>query len=134
MTPCIVTPGRARATLAVAVLAIVGCGEDDSAATGPTPVPEAALTVEAHDIGFDSSGYRLAPGEQRVAYVQEGDTRHTLVVETANGAALDGFELEVDDAAPSDVGTVDLEAGRYTLFCDVAGHREAGMEADLVVE
>jgi uncharacterized cupredoxin-like copper-binding protein len=54
-------------------------------------------------------------------------------VETADGAAVAGFELEVD-GSPSDVGTIDLEAGRYTLYCDVAGHREAGMQADLVVE
>jgi plastocyanin len=134
VTPPIVTPGRARVVLAVAALAIVGCGEDDDAeANGSTPALEADLTVEAHDIDFDSDEYRLAPGEQRVAYLQEGDTRHTLVVETADGAAVDGFELEVDDSS-SDVGTIDLEAGRYTLYCDVTGHREAGMQADLVVE
>jgi plastocyanin len=134
VTPPIVTPGRARVVLAVAVLAIAGCGEDDGpGASGSTPAQEADLTVEAHDIDFDSDEYRLAPGEQRVAYLQEGDTRHTLVVETADGAAVDGFELEVDHSS-SDVGTVDLEAGRYTFYCDVTGHREAGMEADLVVE
>jgi plastocyanin len=120
--------------LAVAALAIAGCGEDDDTEpNGSTPAPEADLTVEAHDNDFDSDEYRLAPGEQQVSYLQEGDTRHTLVVETADGAAVDGFELEVD-GSPSDVGTIDLEAGRYTLYCDVAGHREAGMQADLVVE
>ena len=134
MTPPIVTPGRASVLLAVAALAIVGCGEDDgTGASGSTPAAEADLTVEAHDIDFDSDEYKLTPREQRVAYVQEGDTRHTLLVETADGATVDGFELEVDDSS-SDVGTVDLEAGRYTFYCDVTGHREAGMEADLVVE
>jgi plastocyanin len=134
VTPPIVTPGRARVALAVAALAIAGCGEDDDTeANRSTPALEADLTVEAHDNDFDRDEYRLAPGEQRVAYLQEGDTRHTLVVETADGAAVDGFELEVDGSS-SDVGSVDLEAGRYTLFCDVAGHRDAGMEADLVVE
>jgi plastocyanin len=133
VTPPIVTPGRARAVLAVAMLAIVGCGEDDDdEAYVSTPAAEADLTVEAHDIDFDSTEYRLAPGEQRVAYHQEGDTRHTLA-ETADGAAVDGFDLEVDDSS-SDVGSVDLEAGRYTFYCDVMGQREAGMEADLVVE
>ena len=135
MIPRIVTPGRARAAiaLAVAVLAIVGCGDGDVAeGSGSSPAPEADLTVEAHDIGFDRDDYRLAPGEQRVAYLQKGDTRHTLVVETADGATVDGFELAVDGSS-SDVGTVDLEAGHYTIYCDVAGHRDAGMEADLVV-
>jgi uncharacterized cupredoxin-like copper-binding protein len=120
---------RIVVVLAVAGLAIVGCGEDDEPeTTGPTPAPQADLTVEAHDIDFDRDEYRLAPGEQRIAYVQEGETRHTLLVED-----IDGFELEVDGSS-SDVGTVDLEAGRYTFYCDVPGHRDAGMEADLVVE
>jgi plastocyanin len=135
MIPLAVTPGRARIVLAVAVLAIAGCGDgaDGAGAGGSTPAPEPDLTVEAHDIDFDSDVYELTSGEQRVAYRQEGETRHTLLVETADGTAIDGFELEVDGSS-SDVGTVDLEAGRYTLYCDVAGHRAAGMEADLVVE
>jgi plastocyanin len=135
VTPPIVTPGRARWVLAVAVLAIAACGEDDDGATasGSTPPPPADLTVEAHDDDLDRDEYRLAPGEQRVAYLQAGEIRHTLLVETADGAAVDGFELEVDGSS-SDAGTVDLEAGRYKLYCDVPGHREAGMEADLVVE
>jgi plastocyanin len=134
VTPPIVTPGRVGVVLAFAVLAIVGCGGDDDAdANGSTPAPEADLTVEAHDNDFDRDEYTLAPGEQQVSYVQEGEIRHTLLVETADGAPVDGFELEVDGSS-SDAGTVDLDAGRYTLYCDVAGHREAGMEADLVVE
>jgi plastocyanin len=140
MTPPVVTPGRARVVLAaaaVAVVAIVGCGDDEGGAgveeSGSTPAPEADLTVEAHDNDFDRDEYTVAPGEQRVSYLQEGEIRHTLLVETADGTAVDGFELEVD-GSPSDAGTVDLEAGRYTFYCDVAGHREAGMEADLVVE
>jgi plastocyanin len=134
VTPPIVTPGPARVALVAAVLAIVGCGEDDgTGASGSTPPPEGDLTVEAHDNDFDRDEYRLAPGEQRISYVQEGEVRHTLLVETPDGAAVDGFVLEVDGSS-SDVGLLNLEAGRYTFYCDVAGHREAGMEADLVVE
>ena len=44
---------------------------------------------------------------------------------------VDGFKLSI---GREDDGSVDLEAGSYTLYCDVAGHEAAGMVADLVVE
>ena len=41
--------------------------------------------------------------------------------------------LEVENGEPS-TGSISLEPGRYILYCDVAGHRESGMEAQLLVE
>jgi plastocyanin len=134
MTPPIVTPGRARVVLAAAVLAIAGCGDDDDTeASGSTQAPEADLTVEAHDDDFDKDSYSVASGQVTIAYLQEDTMPHTLVIEGPDGEDLDGLELEVDSDA-SDVDDVQLDPGTYTLYCDIPGHREAGMEADLVVE
>ena len=58
-------------------------------------------------------------------YENEGDTAHTLLIRGESG-----FKLSMGD---TDTGTVDLPAGSYELYCDVAGHESAGMVADLDV-
>jgi uncharacterized cupredoxin-like copper-binding protein len=92
----------------------------------------ADLEVVAHDIGFDRSSYTLTHGQQVIEYVQDGQTRHTLRIEDGDGNDVDDLDLEVG-GADTDEGSVDLAPGRYTLYCDVPGHREAGMEAELDV-
>jgi uncharacterized cupredoxin-like copper-binding protein len=57
--------------------------------------------------------------------VNDGTVAHTLLVK-----GVSGFKLEVGD---EDEGTVELEPGEYTLYCDVAGHEAAGMVATLTV-
>lgn len=143
-----VRPGRRHGALAAATLAVfllAACGDDASddgaplgAAGGGAPAPAepgagAALTVEAHDIEFDSDAYRIAAGPVDIEYRQKGKLPHSLVIEEARGAAVDGFKLGVGDA-DADRGTVDLPPGDYVLYCDVPGHRGAGMEAELQVD
>ncbi|HEX6419492.1 MAG TPA: plastocyanin/azurin family copper-binding protein [Acidimicrobiales bacterium] len=143
-----VSPGRRHGVLAAATLAallLAACGDDasdDGAALGAEggdapaaadPGAGASLTVEAHDIEFDSDAYRIAAGTVDIEYQQKGTLPHTLVIEGADGGGVDGFELEVGDA-DADRGTVDLPPGEYVVFCDVPGHRGAGMEAELLVD
>jgi plastocyanin len=139
-----VSPGKvvgALAPVTVAALLLVACGDgssDDGAAPGgasPDSGPDAgtSLTVEAHDIDFDRDAYRVAAGPADIDYVQEGALPHSLVIEASDGGDVNGFKLEVGEVA-ADSGTVDLPAGDYVIFCDVPGHRDAGMEAELHVE
>ena len=46
---------------------------------------------------------------------------------------VEGFKLDVPSKAAEDEGTTDLESGDYVLYCDIPGHRDAGMEATLRV-
>lgn len=146
MSPRVSTPWRhgALAAATLAALLLAACGDDasdDGAALGAegggSPAPAepggAALTVEAHDIEFDSDVYRIAAGPVDIEYQQKGTLPHSLVIEEAGGAAVEGFELGVGDA-DADRGTVDLPPGDYVLYCDVPGHRGAGMEAELQVD
>lgn len=122
----------AVAGAAVLVSVLAGCG-DDGSSSGPTlspgsGAPTGAVEVGAEDIRFSSDAYDAAAGTVTFAYRNEGSIPHTLVIE-----GVDGFGLEVAGNGVVDEGSIDLDPGTYTLYCDVAGHREAGMEADLEV-
>ena len=118
------------AALAVA-LALTACGGDDGGGgeSGGGDAPEGAITVLALDsLDFDQDSYTAQAGEVTFLYENEGSLPHTLVIEDID---TDTFKLEVGD---TDEGSVELEAGEYVLFCDIAGHRGGGMEATLTVE
>ncbi|HLT17386.1 MAG TPA: cupredoxin domain-containing protein [Acidimicrobiales bacterium] len=116
----------------LAVIALAACGDDDSSSpslSAGTGGGESAIEVIAEDIAFGEDRYTAAAGEVELTYVNEGAIPHTLLIE-----GVDGFKLEVQSNGDVDEGTVELEPGTYTIWCDIAGHREAGMEATLVVE
>lgn len=115
---------------ALALTAILtACGDTDDEATTTTTGEGGGgpdLTVDALDsLDFDQDSYEVEAGEVEVLYVNEGNLPHTLLVDE-----VDDFKLSVGD---EDSGTVTLEPGTYTLYCDVAGHRAGGMEAELTV-
>lgn len=123
----------------IAVLLVGACGDDDTdtvsapaegagAETDGESVADGAVEVVAEDIAFGQDSYSVTAGEVPISYVNEGSIRHTLVIED-----VDGFKLDVASAGDVDEGSVELEAGEYVLFCDVPGHRAAGMEAVLTV-
>lgn len=120
-------------TVAMLAGALLGsCGDDDSepgaAGTGDRGSISGTVDVIARDIEFADDAYEVAAGMVELRYLNEGSITHTLLVDD-----VDGFELEVTSSGDQDQGTIDLESGSYTLYCDVPGHREAGMEATLEV-
>lgn len=121
--------------LAACVLGVLpACGGDDSGGGGTAfPRAEADVVVTAVDIAFREASYEADAGEIKVFYVNEGAAAHTLLVEDAAGETVAGFKLEVPSNGDEDAGTVTLEAGDYVFYCDIPGHRSAGMEAPLTV-
>ena len=57
---------------------------------------------------------------------------HDVVVVDADGKeiARTGVIFEGD----TDTATGEFEAGRYTYYCSVGGHRRSGMNGTLIVE
>jgi plastocyanin len=122
-TPLLIAAGA----LALA-LPLSACGGDDSgSATPATSASDNGITVHARDqLKFDATSYSAKAGKIDVTYVNDGGQLHTLLIKDHKG-----FKLKI---GRKDEGSVDLKAGTYTLYCDIAGHEAAGMEATLTVQ
>jgi plastocyanin len=105
---------------------LTACGDKGGGtASGCTPV-DSSFTVGALDkLQFDAATYEAGAGCIEITYKNEGSIAHTLLVKDQPG-----FKLAIGD---QDVGTITLDAGAYTLYCDIAGHEAAGMKAELTV-
>lgn len=117
--------------LAVAVLALGACSSDkEQKPQGPTTTLGAAgatVTVTAFDIGFRDKKLTAPAGVIEVKYRNEGGV-HDLHFEDQHD-----FMLEVKRKGDSDSGKIQLEAGEYTFYCAIPGHRGGGMEGTLTV-
>lgn len=82
----------------------------------------------AVDIAYDQAPEEVPAGTVSATLTNEGSIEHNVVIEELG-------DEKILDAAPgeTDSAEVELEAGEYTYYCDVAGHRAAGMEGTLTV-
>lgn len=103
-------------------------GDAAQTTTNEKPSGGGGVAVVAEDIRFPEHTYSATAGEVAISYRNEGAIGHTLVIDGA-----DGFKLDVPAHGDVDKATVELQPGEYTLYCDVPGHRQAGMEATLEV-
>ncbi|MGA0863244.1 MAG: cupredoxin domain-containing protein [Ilumatobacteraceae bacterium] len=124
------TPRTLLSAVALGAL-LASCGEGES---GPAEtVPTGALVVTAvSGLRFDAATYGPVPaGEVTFGYVNEDAIRHTLIVAEGD-SKVPNFKLVVNRRGDVDSGAVNLDAGTYTLICDVPGH--SNMKATLTVE
>ena len=87
------------------------------------------LTVEAFDIGFKEKELKIGPGKVGIEYVNTGSIGHTFVLE-----GVPGKKLSTPSGGSKDIGQYDVQAGTYTYYCDIPGHRQGGMEGKLIVD
>lgn len=108
-----------------AAFVLAACGGDDA------PADQAAagsVTIEADDLFFDPDAVTITAGGAEVTLVNVGAVEHDLLVE---GEATDPIHVDPGETA---TGTIDLEPGTYTFYCDIPGHRAAGMEGTFTVQ
>jgi plastocyanin len=95
----------------------------------PEGDPNSELAVDAlPSLSFQSDEFTVPGGILQLDYIGKGGN-HTLVFEEQE---FRGFELAVS-GDETDQGKVEIAEGDYVIYCDVPGHRAAGMEADLVI-
>jgi uncharacterized cupredoxin-like copper-binding protein len=137
----------ARRTAAVAALVAAGtlaaCGGGGNDDEAPAAAPKAAApaagggTVDrlsaAADgaLAFDTTTLSAKAGKVtlRMANPQGSGQPHGISIE---GAGVDADGTTVDPGGTATV-TATLKAGRYTFYCPVPGHRQAGMQGTLTV-
>ena len=138
---------RARLTtgavLAVAV-GLAACGGDSGSDKGSAqepqssgPVSEVRVGVGSEPLRFDKARYTAEAGSVRIEMTNPNRIGHNARVQRASDPCCTEHDLggtnTVSDGQ-SHAAMVELEPGRYTLYCSLGGHWQAGMKALLVVE
>lgn len=118
--------------------------EEEQEAAGTTSAPAGQQqggggAAEALDVSspadgslvFQPNGLTAKPGNVDVTYDNPSQIPHSIAVATANGNVLG--EVQPFTNGKQSVDLTNLAPGKYTFYCTVPGHREAGMEGSLTV-
>lgn len=89
--------------------------------------PDLALTA-GPGFKFSETQLTTGPGEVVIEYVNADTQAHTFLID-----GVPGFGLDVGSKGQTDKGKAKLQAGTFKYFCDIAGHRQGGMEGTLTV-
>ena len=81
-------------------------------------------------LAYDQTELSAAAGSATFEFDNPASIGHDFCLES------DGSEVGCTDVVSGDSSTLDadLEAGEYTYYCSVDGHRDAGMEGTLTVD
>jgi plastocyanin len=149
----------ACAALLVLALGLAACGDDDddsgepaatstpaaTATTPATPLPTettdttasgggggaTTLDVAADPTGqlkFDPAKLSAPAGDITLDLTNDSAVPHNIAVDGAEGVSD-----TIQDGGTAEL-TVNLPAGTYEYYCDVPGHRQAGMVGTLTVQ
>ena len=134
----------------LASLALAACGgddgDDDTTAQTTTPTTTqtggggggggAAETISlsadpSGNFAYEETSLTAAAGNDTIDFDNPAPLPHDVCVEDSSGNELGCSDVVTEDKSSL---TLNLEAGTYTYYCDVDGHRAGGMEGTLTVE
>jgi plastocyanin len=149
MTTTRLTIGLAAAVLAVGVAAGCGGGSSSSASAPPSTQEPATSTpatggsstggggtvvqidIAQSGFAFVKSKATAPAGKVTLKAMNPQSTPHNISIESDDGS-VDQDGPNVSDGGVSQV-TVTLQPGKYTYYCSVPGHEDAGMKGTLTV-
>ncbi len=147
----------ALAVLVIASLALAACGGGGSSTTSTSEAASEGSSSEGTSSAAESGGAKESSGgstikfeanpegelmfttmsatgkagEDTIDFKNPSSTPHNVTIEDSSGKKL----AETETIAEGEASTkVELEPGKYTFFCSIPGHREAGMEGTLTIE
>ncbi len=132
--------------LALAAFGFAACGDDDETTTAAETTEETtaeetttaaeggSVSLSANpdgELAYEESSLSAPAGAVTIEFDNPASIGHDVVVEDTGGSEITRTDVISGDSATA-VG--EFEAGDYTYYCSVPGHREAGMEGTLTVE
>src|SRR6266550_2132183 len=124
MTPRTSAPTTSRPGRTPTTATSPGTGAGGGGAAAGAPVK-----IDAADLSYTPKEVTVPAGPVSVTLNNGGKLQHTLLVE-----GEPAFKKLVADPGQSANGTFTAKAGTaYTFYCDVPGHRAAGMETKVKV-
>jgi plastocyanin len=108
--------------------------EGKKEAEGGSAGSASSLDFEADPSGslaFTEDKATAQAGKVTVNFTNPSPVPHNVEIEDENGEDVAETETITEGSASA---TANLKPGTYTFYCDVPGHRQAGMEGTLTVK
>jgi len=135
------------ALIALIAALMVGCGGSDDSSdssssssdstastdTGSTP-PTESVALQADPGGalaYVEKTLSAKPGELSIAFTNDSPIAHNVAVDDSKGNQL--VESEIVTGA-STTAQFTAKPGKYTYYCTLPGHEEAGMKGTLTIK
>ena len=133
------TTRRVLAALALVLVAAVlfaacgggggGGGSSSSGYQEPKGPATETIAIQAGNFYFKPDKISTNAGIAKISMTAANGI-HDLVFD----GAYPGFLLEADGGGGAQSKKIDLKPGKYTFYCDIPGHRAAGMQGTLTVK